>query len=221
MIRQRAATLAPIQPLTRQEVSPSQEKISPAPSPAEDENHVYRDDPTLIGACLRGNESAWKELVERYGRLVYSIARRNGLSAIDADDVTQIVFMSLMRQLRSLRKQVCLAAWLITVTNRQSQRFARRNRICSELGETIADESSPLQVQVQRWEQQEMVRRAISQLDRRDRELIINLFLESAPSYAEIASHLGLPEGSIGPTRARAFKKLERILFAMGFEPDY
>ncbi len=38
------------------------------------------------------------------------------------------------------------------------------------------------------------------------------------PEYREIAKQLGVPVGSIGPMRARAFKKLETILLSMGFD---
>ncbi len=42
---------------------------------------AYRSDPALVQACIDGDEGAWYELVERYSRLVYSIALRNGFPA--------------------------------------------------------------------------------------------------------------------------------------------
>ena len=44
-------------------------------------------DPQLIRACLAGEEAAWRTLVVRYERLIYSIPLRYGLSVDDADDV--------------------------------------------------------------------------------------------------------------------------------------
>ncbi len=75
-----------------------------------------RDDSQLIQACLDGDNGAWKELVERYGRLVYSIPIRYGFSSADADEVFQNVFVIVFRQLRKLRQQAALAAWLITMS---------------------------------------------------------------------------------------------------------
>jgi DNA-directed RNA polymerase specialized sigma24 family protein len=50
-------------------------------------------------------------------------------------------------------------------------------------------------------------------LDERCRKLVQMLFYQAqAPSYVEIAAALGIPEGSIGPTRARCLGKLLRIL---------
>ena len=56
----------------------------------------------LLDACLNGEKTAWDELVEQYGRLVYSIARRTGLDDADTDDVFQSVFLTVMEKLRSL-----------------------------------------------------------------------------------------------------------------------
>ncbi len=64
-----------------------------------------------------------------------------------------------------------------------------------------------------------MVREAILQLGPEYRQLITELFLDpQCPSYAEIATSLNIPVGSIGPTRARGLKQLERILDALGVQ---
>ncbi|HYN88697.1 MAG TPA: sigma factor, partial [Ardenticatenaceae bacterium] len=81
-------------------------------APTEQKRSVYRSDPALIQACINGDQSGWNELVDRYGRLVYSIPQRYGLSATDADDVFQNVFTIVLRRLESLRDQTRLSAWL-------------------------------------------------------------------------------------------------------------
>ncbi|MBI5863956.1 MAG: sigma-70 family RNA polymerase sigma factor [Planctomycetes bacterium] len=82
-------------------------------------------DPSLVQACLDGSQQAWNELVDRYERLVYSVALKSRLSAADADDVFQTVFFSLHRNLPQLKDQARLSAWLITTTHRESWRVAR------------------------------------------------------------------------------------------------
>ena len=77
------------------------------------------NDAALVHACLAGDQRAWDELVERYGRLVYGIPRRMGFSAADADDVFQNVFAILLRYLSDLRDYTRLAAWLVTTTRRE------------------------------------------------------------------------------------------------------
>ncbi len=189
-------------------------------APKQEANSAYRANEALIQACLDGEESAWKELVERYGRLVYSIPRRYGLSASDADDVFQNVFSIVLRSLGSLRNQTCLSAWLITITHRETRRYARTAPASLELDEMLPDNSSPAVDKVQRLELQQSVREALTELNPCCRELISSLLRDDAPSYEELAQRLGMAVGSIGPTRARCFKKLETILVEHGIDPN-
>jgi DNA-directed RNA polymerase specialized sigma24 family protein len=53
-----------------------------------------------------------------------------------------------------------------------------------------------------------MMWRAFSRLSGRCRELLRILMAAPPPSYAEVAAALGLPVGSIGPTRARCLQRL-------------
>ena len=177
---------------------------------------TYPTDPDLVQGCLKGDETAWKMLVERYGRLVYSIPRRYGFSSDDADEVFQEVFTILLRQLATLRDQTRLVGWLVTITHHETQRLARRNPISIELNESLANNDVSLIEQVNLWERQSLVKQAISQLEAPCAELLTALFLESnKPIYERVAFRLGMSVGSIGPTRARCFKKLETILVAM------
>ncbi len=184
----------------------------------EESKPTIRDNQDLIQGCLDGDESAWKELVERYGRLVYSIPRRYGLSAADADDVFQNVFAIVLRSLHGLRNQTCLSAWLITITHRETRRLAKSAPLNAELDDTIPDDASPASDHVQRLELQQAVREALAEMNDCCKELLSSLLLDDAPSYQQLAERLGMAVGSIGPTRARCFKKLEAILRERGIE---
>jgi RNA polymerase sigma factor (sigma-70 family) len=185
---------------------------------ARDSSCAYQSDPELIRACLDGDQTAWDTLVERYGRLVYSIPLRWGLSKADADDVFQDVFTIVYRRLHNLRNHTSLAAWLITITARECWRLSRHVEFHSDLDETIADaELSPVDL-AEHSELNQAVHAAINRLDQRSQDLLQLLFFEIfPPSYEKIAAHLGLAVGSIGSARARALKKLEAILIDMGF----
>jgi RNA polymerase sigma factor (sigma-70 family) len=179
----------------------------------------YDNDDIMVQRCIAGDGAAWEELVNHYGRLVYSIPRRYGLSAADADDVFQNVFSIVLQRLPSLRDQKMLAAWLITITHRESWRLRRREKIPEELDESVVDDGTPPQEQVLIWERQHVVHQALERLGEPCRKLLIALFLDpSEQSYKEIATQLGIAVGSIGPTRARCFKKLEAILVDMGVD---
>ncbi|MDX2201101.1 MAG: sigma-70 family RNA polymerase sigma factor [Phycisphaerae bacterium] len=176
---------------------------------------MYRSDQELVQACLAGEAGAWDVLVERYGRLVYSIPTRLGLGESDADDVFQSVMSIVLRYLPSLRDEARLSAWLIRTTYRESWRQAKeaKRRRGQALDDSWADSGTPTDTQVVRLERQQQVRQAMDQLDERCARLIRAFFFDTTTaSYEEIAAELGMPVGSVGPTRARCFKKLERLL---------
>jgi len=179
----------------------------------------YADDDILVQKCLAGDQAAWKELVNRYGRLVYSIPLKYGLSLLDADDVVQNVFSIVLRRLSSLRNKKTFAAWLITVTCRESWKLTKERRVTEELPESLGDDGMPPHEQVLLWERQHLVRQAIAQLGEPCQSLLTALFLDpDEPSYQEVAARQGIPLGSIGPTRARCIEKLEAILVNMGVD---
>ena len=185
---------------------------------------MVRSDADLIDACLSSDQQAWHELVTRYSRLVYSIPRRKGFNADDADDVFQNVFTIVYRQLPNLRQYKSLPAWLITITQRQCIRLRKPGPAQVDLDETgldnVAQTGDQVQLdQVQLWERQHVVQQALRELDPRCRELLTALFLDSSSDgYKAIAARIQIPIGSIGPIRARCFKKLEAILKAMGID---
>jgi RNA polymerase sigma factor (sigma-70 family) len=177
---------------------------------------MHQDASELIQACITGNQMAWNELVERYGKLVYSIPFHYGLSAEDADEVFQNVFTIVFRQLGQLRSHKAFVGWLITITRRETVLVARKLHSQSELGDDIEDHQPPPTEVVQRWERLHYIREALRRLGSPCRELLTILFIEEpAPSYDEIAKRLKMPVGSIGPNRGRCLKKLEAILLEL------
>ncbi len=178
-------------------------------------------DADLLQACLDGSEDAWGEVIERYGRLVYSIPRRYGLSDADADDVFQTAFTILYKQLKQIRDRDRLSAWLIRVTHRECYRIGRGSRRYAQLERSIEDVGTPSDEQAAAWERQHIVRAALRRLGGRCEQLLTALFLATGePNYEAIAQQLGMKIGSIGPTRARCFEKLEKILVEMGLQPQ-
>jgi RNA polymerase sigma factor (sigma-70 family) len=168
-----------------------------------------RVDDQLIERCLRGDQTAWKELVTRYQRLVYSIAHVVCSNGEDASDVFQQVWLELYQHLADVRNIDALPAWLMTVTRRRSYAVLHRRYGSESLNEEIADVSQELN----RVEREHFLERALDQLPDRCRRLIDLLYFDaSEPTYADIAHALGMPESSIGPTRARCLEKLKKIL---------
>ena len=180
---------------------------------------MYPDDTELVQACLAGRQDAWNTLVERYSRLVYSIPRRYGLSEADAEDVAQTVFLTLYNHLSNLRDQRRLCSWLITTAHRETWRTGRKRGRYPSLDEQIQDVAAPDDDRIEAWERQHLLHEGLRILGGSCEKLLRVLFLEKEElSYEQIAERLGMRVGSIGPTRARCFRKLAGILRKLGLD---
>jgi RNA polymerase sigma factor (sigma-70 family) len=184
-------------------------------------------DRLLVRACLAGDRNAWETLVRRYERLIYAVPVRCGLSPDDAADVFQTVCLKLLENLERLREHDRLGGWLATTANRECwrvQRLVRRDLPLESAGEgpssdeTLADTGPLPPDELLRLEEAQLVRAACEELQERCRRLLTLLyFTDPTPSYADIAQELGMPEGGIGPNRARCLQRLRKLLERGGF----
>jgi RNA polymerase sigma factor (sigma-70 family) len=177
----------------------------------------------LVLACRRGDQAAWEKLILRYQRLIYTIPLRAGLHEDDAAEIFQDVFTTLFQKLNDIEEPERLQAWLVTTARRKTWRTISKAPggpgsnlsadVSSDEAAAIRDEAPLPDEQLLILEEQHRIRTALSSLDERCRTLLHMLFYRSEPpSYATLAASLGIPEGSIGPTRARCLAKLLRIL---------
>ncbi len=174
-------------------------------------------DTQLVERCAHGDADAWVQLVDRHSRLVYSVPRRYGFAPSDCDDVHQAVFAALVSSVAKLRNPQGLAKWLITSAHRESWRIGRaRSRVLNTDSDFVSV-SDPAESLVDEVEERQLVRNALDELGGRCKGLLERLFGGSDGSdYGRVASDLGVPIGSIGPTRSRCLDKLGVILQKMG-----
>lgn len=179
------------------------------------------EDARLVAACLRHDHAAWSALVARYQKLVYAIVRRTGLDDATAADVFQTVFMRLLQQLPRLDQPSRLQAWIVTTAKREALLQRRRGqRTVSLHGDDGEDTIDPADEALlpEQWldeqQQQQRVRQAVQRLDERCRALVELLFRDEDERlpYDEVAARLGMPVGSLGPTRSRCLDKLRRLV---------
>jgi RNA polymerase sigma factor (sigma-70 family) len=176
-----------------------------------------RDDPsvvTLVNRVGEGDQNAWNELIERYAPLVWSICARCELSREDVDDVAQSVWLALMENIGSLREPAALPGWLATTTRRECIRVlgaAHRRDLDGPEGEEPPGLAGPtIEQELIVAERNAALRAAFAELQRGCHELLSMLISDPPRSYAEISATLGIPVGSIGPTRARCLAQLRR-----------
>ncbi|HEX2819493.1 MAG TPA: sigma-70 family RNA polymerase sigma factor [Streptosporangiaceae bacterium] len=160
-----------------------------------------------------GEKQAWDELVDRYAPLMWSICRRYRLGRADAEDVGQSVWIRLAGQLASLRDPAALPGWLATTTQRECGRVLRaaRNQEALRHSPEIPDTmTGAAESELLRAERYAALREAFTRLPAGSQQLIALLIQDPPMPYAEISAKLGIPAGSIGPSRSRCLDKLRR-----------
>jgi RNA polymerase sigma factor (sigma-70 family) len=183
---------------------------------------LEKSDATLVRECREGSQNAWDELVARYQRLIFAIPRRAGLSDEQAADVFQEVFLTLFEKLDEIEQPEKIRSWIVTTAKFKTWGVVRASKglYSPETEEemeqemaNLADKTPLADESLIELEQQHLIRTALKQLEERCQKILSMLYLRnSAASYAEVASAVGVGETSISPLRARCLKKLEKLL---------
>ena len=194
----------------------SQTLEAPVPGPVAPAASTSRfaDPSDLVMAANDGDRLAWEALVTRYTPLVVQITRRYRLTPSDSDDVCQVVWMRVLQYLDKIREPRALPGWIATTAKNESLRVVttdQRTQPVDPLSSPrfdTADGGAELDEELLAGERRDALRSGLAELEPRHRELLLMVCAEPPVSYAEISRRLGIPVGSIGPTRARCLAKL-------------
>jgi RNA polymerase sigma factor (sigma-70 family) len=169
----------------------------------------------LVRAAAEGDQAAWSALVERFSGLVWAVARAHRLSRADAADVSQTTWMRLVEHLGDIRQPERVGAWLSATARHECLRVIRKSGRAvptelddDHLADSDAEVEFELEARLDAAQHQEALWAAFERLPERGRALLRVLMADPAPSYAEAAAALGMPIGSLGPTRARCLERL-------------
>lgn len=165
----------------------------------------------LLTLAAGGDRGAWDALVERFGQMVWSVARSFRLDDAMAKDVSQTVWLKLIENIDRIKDPERLPGWLATTTRREALRVAKaRDRaVVTDFEYDIEDTGPSLDEMMIDEEENRIVVRAFSTLDDVCKQLLRLMMIEPALSYEEISEATGRPIGSLGPTRARCLEKLK------------
>lgn len=173
----------------------------------------------LVQLAAAGDERSWRALVDEFAGLVWAVTRAHRLDHADAADVVQTTFVRLVQHLGSIRQPERVGAWLATTARRACLAVLRQNARVIPLGDalpdTLADEPDHVETLLTA-ERDAILWTAFERLRPSDQALLRMLMADPAPSYDEIHATLGMPIGSIGPTRARALERLRREVERLG-----
>jgi RNA polymerase sigma factor (sigma-70 family) len=170
----------------------------------------------LVLRAREGDQRAWDAIVERYAPLVWSICRRYRLDGAEADDAGQAVWLQLVDQIGQIRDPAALPGWLAATTGRECGRIVRAaRRTCPpghglDAGDIPDEQTASADDELLRAERHVALREALADLPPPCQHLIALLTEDPPVPYAQISARLGIPLGSIGPTRRRCLDKLRR-----------
>jgi RNA polymerase sigma factor (sigma-70 family) len=180
-----------------------------------------------VGALVRraadGDRDAWSRLVDRFGGLVWSVTRAHRLSAADAADVAQTTWLHLVEHLDDLQNPDAVGGWLATTARRESLRVLRMNARLPPTDQAVevVDAHPPASASLIAAERDGALWAAFERLPERCRILLRLLVTDPVPSYEDIGASLGMPIGSIGPTRIRCLARLRGEAELAGITPTF
>jgi RNA polymerase sigma factor (sigma-70 family) len=181
--------------------------------PAENDGGSSPELVPLVHGAKAADARAWEALVTRFSPVLRATARSYRLCPADVDDVVQSAWTSALTHIGQLRKPEAIAGWMMMITRREALRTIERRRreIPVEDGCELETADTPMpETTLFADEQGDAVHAAVERLPIRQRLLIQALYDQTETTYDEIAARLGVPVGSIGPTRQRALAKLRR-----------
>lgn len=170
----------------------------------------------LVRRAAEGDRWAWERLVDQYSRLIWAMTRDFKLVESDANDVAQATWLRLLEHIGRLNDPARIASWLAITARRECLRTlaARKRVVLVQDDAAILDFAYEPEIDERLLanERAQAVREALTYLPWHWQQLVELLMADPPASYAEISDQLGLPVGSIGPTRRRCLERLRVLL---------
>lgn len=173
-----------------------------------------------FSAFREGEPSGMTRLVQEVTPLLWSVARQQGVERRTAEDVVQNTWLKLIEHAGSIEDPQGVLKWLLTTTRRDAWALSSRGRreqpgAYDDVRDLEPAETAPSpEDDVVRADESHLVREHFDDLPDRCRTLLRAIAFADKPDYAVVAEALGMPVGSIGPTRGRCLAKLRSALLA-------
>jgi RNA polymerase sigma-70 factor (ECF subfamily) len=176
-------------------------------------------DASILHRVAAGDAAAMKDCMERFGGLVWSLARRGGAGAADADDAVQEIFVDLWKSAARFDPAIATEATFVAMIARRrliDRGRRRQRRLDTAPLPEAAPPAAPVQPDVPT--QQEEAARATAALERLrpEQQRVLQLSIYHGRSHEEIARSTGLPLGTVKTHARRGLIRLREILEADG-----
>jgi len=182
------------------------------------------DENALIEGMTRGDPRAFRELVESYKKKVYYLALDMAGNPVDAEDISQEVFLKVYRSFSTFRKGAKLGSWLYRVTYNASidhlrKRGAAPEPVADDVLETRSREDSGLPGAVpsdpaaaaESSQLRDRIDRALDKVSPQEKAVFVLRHYDDL-MLKDIAESLGLSIGSVKSYLFRAVRKLQKEL---------
>jgi len=191
-----------------------------------------RTDAELVASAAKGSQDAFRELVRRFERPVYSLVLRMVQDPATAEDLAQEVFVKAFRRLDTYDPQWKFSSWLFKIAHNTTIDHLRRGTaetVPLEAGEdeegrgglaaVLADESAEdPRAAAERRDLARSLEHAIQRL-RPDYRAAVVMFYVHGASYQEICEATGQPLGTVKTNLHRARKELAQTMTGLGWGP--
>jgi RNA polymerase sigma-70 factor (ECF subfamily) len=170
-------------------------------------------EPELVARCRKGDEQAFRELVDRYKGLVFALVARSIGDPGRAEDLAQEVFLRVHRGLPYFRGQARLSTWIyrIAINLISAERRPARTEPLEGTGEGPAREFGAVDRAFDEMVVRDRMEKAMARLPVHYRVLVSGHYLQGL-QYEDLAEALDLPMGTVKTHLHRAKRQLRRLL---------
>ncbi len=159
----------------------------------------------LLERIAKGDQKAVGEFIERYGDLIWSLARRYLGNHSEAEDAVQEIFVEIWRVADRFDRNVASeVAFISTITRRRlidRLRAIKRRPAMESIDEQVGSEQPAVKASLDRDAEVEKVQQVLLAMEAGHRE-ILAMSLYQGYSHSEIAERLEMPLGTV-KTRVR------------------
>jgi RNA polymerase sigma-70 factor (ECF subfamily) len=181
-----------------------------------DERVSANDDRSLVDRCRKGEDEAWRELVDRFGQRVYSVAYHFTLKREDAEELSQEIFLKIFENLERYDGGFPLIAWIVSLSrNLCIDRYRRRKReksfrfVSDDAVLPMLRSDDDPSADALRKERTKMLFSALSEIPEELAEILVLRDLDGL-AYDEIGKALALPDGTVKSRLFRARAEVAR-----------
>lgn len=186
---------------------------------AAENNKMTMEIAALAEKAMAGNRLSFQELVKIFQEDIYRLVYYRTYSRMDAEDITQEVFVQAFQKLKNLNDTQKFRAWLYTIAVNRCNDFLRKRKYLSLLRIKTAREQELMETGVERgnsydealarekfWQK---VRSLLDRLSAMEREVFTLRFMDHL-NLGEIATVLGKNESTVKTHLYRALDKIRK-----------